>query len=182
MILPATHPLRDLVRELGIPDTYGLDPFLPWYSEATELVVVEPDILGRTQRLAPDTALAWCALRTAAAAAGIELRLVSGFRGYEYQANLIRNKLRRGQTIDEILKVNAAPGYSQHHTGRALDLTSADEATPLTEQFADTAAFSWLQIHASDFGFTLPYPRRNRYGFCYEPWHWSLIPDQDDSR
>ncbi|HVT32680.1 MAG TPA: D-alanyl-D-alanine carboxypeptidase family protein, partial [Rhodanobacteraceae bacterium] len=33
-------------------------------------------------------------------------------------------------------------------------------------------AFAWLKRHASRFGFRLSYPRRNRHGIAYEPWHW----------
>jgi len=48
---------------------------------------------------------------------------------------------------------------------------------PLTEAFADSPAFAWLERHAGEFGFQLPYGRNNRFGFAYEPWHWSQIPD-----
>ena len=47
------------------------------------------------------------------------LLIVSGFRSIEYQASLIRKKLNAGQSVSEILQVNAAPGFSEHHTGRA---------------------------------------------------------------
>jgi D-alanyl-D-alanine carboxypeptidase len=179
MTVPSNPALSLLGLELGIPRDYGHEPFLPWYAEARDLVEVENDIFGRPQKLAPDTAADWQRLRTAAAVDGVELRLVSGFRGYDYQATLIRNKLRRGLTIADILRVNAAPGYSQHHTGRALDLTCGDEELALTERFEDTSAFAWLLRRASEFAFCLPYPRGNRFGFCYEPWHWSQLNPDD---
>ena len=28
------------------------------------------------------------------------------------------------------------------------------------------------QARAGDFGFALSYPRGNRHGIAYEPWHW----------
>ena len=43
---------------------------------------------------------------------------------------------------------------------------------PLEESFAQTKAFSWLERHEGSFGFTLSFPKDNRHGFIYEPWHW----------
>ena len=73
--------------------------------------------------------------------------------------------------MEQILRVSAAPGYSEHHSGRAVDVTTPGCA-PLTGEFESTAAFAWLAAHARDFGFVLTYPRDNRYGVIYEPWHW----------
>ena len=98
--------------------------------------------------------------------------IVSGFRSIEYQASLIRNKLESGQSLSEILAVNAAPGFSEHHTGHAIDIASPG-SRPLTEEFEASTAFAWLQQEASRFGFSMTYPRENQQGFIYEPWHWS---------
>src|SRR5690606_38685754 len=67
--------------------------------------------------------------------------------------------------------VNAAPGYSEHHGGDALDIGTTGES-PAEESFEHTAAFAWLQAHAGRFGFALSYPRDNPHGITYEPWHW----------
>ncbi|MET0229666.1 MAG: D-alanyl-D-alanine carboxypeptidase family protein, partial [Rhodanobacteraceae bacterium] len=37
-------------------------------------------------------------------------------------------------------------------------------------------AFRWLMRHAKRFGFRLSYPRSNRHGIAYEPWHWCWHP------
>jgi len=42
----------------------------------------------------------------------------------------------------------------------------------LDKSFDETAAFSWLQSNAMQFGFELSYPPSNLFGFEYEPWHW----------
>jgi len=110
---------------------------------------------------------------SAAADDGIRLLIVSGFRTFDYQAQLIRKKLAAGQTIGEILTVNAAPGFSQHHTGTAVDVASPG-SRPLTEEFENSEAFQWLVENAARFGFSMTYPRANRWGFVYEPWHWAL--------
>ncbi len=78
-------------------------------------------------------------------------------------------------SLTGILTVNAYPGFSEHHTGRAIDIGSPD-CPLLTEGFARTKEFAWLQTHARRFRFALSYPLGNRFGIAYEPWHWCLSP------
>ena len=165
--------LRELHAELGIPEDYGLDGRPPACREADELVDVGPNIVGRMQRLAPEAAAAWVSMQSAAAADGVTLLLVSGFRSIDYQARLFRKKINSGQSLTEILAVNAAPGFSEHHTGRAVDVATPG-SRPLTEAFEDSAAFRWLAGNAGRFGFAMSYPRDNAHGFVYEPWHWAF--------
>ena len=164
--------LRELHTELGIPDDYGLDGVKPSFEEADELVEVGPNLVGRMQRLTPETAASWQEMLTAARDDGIMLMIVSGFRDFEYQASLIRKKINAGQSLSGILEVNAAPGFSEHHTGRAVDIASPG-SRPLTEEFESSDAFSWLEKHAAEHGFSMTYPRDNPGGFIYEPWHWA---------
>lgn len=164
--------LRDLHQELGIPDDYGLDGTRPVFEEAVDLVEVGPNLVGRMQRLTPGTARRWADMQAAAKADSVLLLIVSGFRSIDYQARLIRKKINAGQSVSEILEVNAAPGFSEHHTGRAIDIASPG-SRPLTEEFEDSDAFRWLQDNAAEFGFSMSYPRDNPGGFIYEPWHWA---------
>jgi D-alanyl-D-alanine carboxypeptidase len=164
--------LRELHSELGIPVDYGRDGTRPLFEEATNLVEVGPNLVGRMQRLTPVTASRWADMQTAAAAEGVILLIVSGFRSIEYQARLIRKKINAGQSVSEILSVNAAPGFSEHHTGRAIDIASPG-SRPLTEEFEDSVAFRWLERNAAGYGFSMSYPRDNAGGFIYEPWHWA---------
>lgn len=167
--------LRELHKELGIPADYALAGGLPGFDEAPELVDAGPNLIGRKVELDPATHRAWLAMAAAAREAGIVLLLVSGFRSWDYQARLIRKKLNDGQSIEEILKVNAAPGYSEHHTGRAIDLATPG-SRPLTEEFEATDAFQWLTAEAGRFRFRMSYPRDNPHGIIYEPWHWAYRP------
>jgi D-alanyl-D-alanine carboxypeptidase len=164
----------ELFADLGIPIDYGRDPRRPAHAEAQDLEDVEANIVGRMQRLAPSCARAWREMKAAALADGIELLLVSGFRSVRYQVELIRKKLAAGQDIESILKVNAAPGFSEHHTGRAVDIATPG-SRPLTVEFETSPAFAWLGANARRFGFAMPYGRDNVYGFSYEPWHWSQL-------
>ena len=165
--------LRELHTELGIPEDYGQDGTRPEYAEASELVEVGPNLVGRMQRLTPEAAASWRAMQAAAAEDGVTLLLVSGYRSIDYQARLIRKKINAGQSVNEILAVNAAPGHSEHHTGRAIDIATPG-SRPLTEEFEGSAAFAWLSGHAAEYGFSMSYPRDNAAGFIYEPWHWAL--------
>lgn len=168
-----TDRCQELHRELGIPAGYASARNLPHFAEAKELVEVGPNLLGRMQRLTPAAAEAWRKLTAAAAADDVKLLIVSGFRSHEYQAELIRGKLAKGEAIQDILRVNAPPGYSQHHSGTAVDVATPGHR-PLTEEFEESEAFRWLGTNAAGFGFTMTYPRDNAWGFVYEPWHWAL--------
>jgi zinc D-Ala-D-Ala carboxypeptidase len=164
----------ELFAELGIPIDYGRDPRRPRHSEAAELEDVEANIVGKMQRLAPPTAHSWRQMKQTAALAGVELLLVSGFRSIQQQTGLFRQKLAAGHKIDAILRVNAAPGFSEHHTGRAIDVATPG-SRPLTAEFEHSPAFAWLTANAAEFGFKMPYVRDNEFGFDYEPWHWSQL-------
>jgi len=164
---------RKLHRELGIPADYGRDDCPPYYPEAGELVEVGPNLVGRMQSLTPLAAARWQQMVEAASGDGIRLLIVSGYRSFAYQAELIRRKIDAGQAIEDILTVNAAPGFSQHHTGAAVDIASPG-SRPLTEEFDQSGAFEWLTANAGNFGYSMTYPRGNPWGFVYEPWHWAL--------
>jgi len=110
-------------------------------------------------------------MRNAAEIDGIVLQLVSGFRSVEQQRDILKRKLEKRLNILEILRTSAAPGYSEHHTGRAIDITTPG-SVPLNEEFEKTRAFEWLGKNAARFGFQMSYPRENPHGFVYEPWHW----------
>jgi D-alanyl-D-alanine carboxypeptidase len=167
----APSPALDLLAALGIPPDYGKRRGLPLQVEATHLTSIGPNPDGRDVRLTPEASVAWARMREAASKAGVTLVAISGFRGIDRQSEIIAAKLSSGRVIEEILQTVAAPGYSEHHTGRAIDIGIPGEE-PLTEGFAATPAFQWLEAKAGSFGFKLSYPRGNRHGISYEPWHW----------
>ena len=158
-------------RALGVPRDYARVRRLTRVREPRRLEFIGYDTQQRAQWLAPRAARAWTHLREAAGNNGVELQIVSAFRSVEYQLGILERKLARSQEISEILKVSAAPGYSEHHSGRALDITTPGFAV-LAEEFENSRAFAWLKKNARRFGFRLSYPRRNPHGIAYEPWHW----------
>lgn len=165
------EPLQALWTRLGIPADYARTRHLPVQREARMLVVIGRSSDGRSIRLTPRAAAAWKKMRTAAAADGIGLLPVSGFRSIARQTRIIRSNLAKGRPLDDLLRYVAAPGCSEHHTGRALDIASARHPV-LDAGFARTREFNWLSRHARRFGFRLSYPRNNRHSIGYEPWHW----------
>lgn len=166
--------IQGIHKELNIPADYAQSRGLSMQTETQDLVYVGNDIYGRAQVLERQTADRLKAMLQTATRDGIVLLLVSGYRSVEYQANLIKGKLDVGLSISGVLAEIAAPGYSEHHTGRAMDFAS-DECDTLTERFETTQAFSWLAQNAKAFDFSLSFPRGNPYGFIYEPWHWACI-------
>jgi D-alanyl-D-alanine carboxypeptidase len=160
-----------LLEQLGITTQVIARRGLRACPEARDLALAETGEDGAGHLLARDAASAWRRLSLAARQDGIELFLVSGYRSVERQAEMIRRRLKRGKTLEEILALCAPPGFSEHHTGLAVDL-GARGAPERESAFAETTAFRWLERHAVDSGFFLSYPRGNAQGFQFEPWHW----------
>ena len=168
MLTPA---LAQSLRMLGItPEmlrSRGLQPC----PEASELVLAEIGTDGREYLLEPLAANAWRAMKAEAASHGVHMELVSAFRSVGRQTEILHGKLAGGQSIDEALQWVAPPGYSEHHSGRAVDIGVPGQPA-LEEDFETTPAYAWLQRHAAAHGFRLSYPRGNVSGYGYEPWHW----------
>jgi len=165
--------VESINKDLGVPEDYQNKYGLTLQYEESDLVEIENDIYGRLQKAARIVFEPWFQMKALAKSDGISLNIVSAFRPVEKQKEIIQRKLDCGGRIEEILKVCAAPGYSEHHSGRALDLTTYG-CKPLTEEFDKTEAFGWLQENAHSFSFSLSYPKGNNYGIAYEPWHWAF--------
>ena len=172
---PQPLPLQRLharLQALGVDaEAYQARTGLCPVAEPEWLAYAGRDRFGRPLWLHPQAARAWAALRRAAAADGVALDAISGYRSHDYQLGIFERKLARGQRVAEILSVNAAPGYSEHHGGNALDIGTPGDR-PAEESFEATAAFAWLGEYAGRHGFGLSYPRGNPHGIVYEPWHW----------
>jgi len=167
--------LLERLERLGLDESYGERTGLALVAEPARLEFAGADRYQRPLWLLAPAARAWRRLQSAARADGIALEAISGYRSHDYQLGIFERKLARGLGVDDILAVNAAPGYSEHHGGRAIDIGTPGEP-PAEESFEATPAFAWLQSNAGDFGFALSYPRGNPHGITYEPWHWCWHP------
>ena len=165
--------IESINRSLGVPEDYQNEYGLTLQFEEIDLVEIENDIYGRLQKAARVILEPWFQMKAQTEKEGIVLNIVSAFRSVDKQTEIIKRKIDKGSEIDRILRECAAPGYSEHHSGRALDLTTHG-CKPLTEAFDKTEAFNWLQENAHSFSFSLSYPKGNKYGIAYEPWHWAF--------
>ncbi|MEC5388153.1 M15 family metallopeptidase [Uliginosibacterium sp. H3] len=163
--------LAAIIHELGIAEELLVARGLSVFEEAEALELAELGEDGRRHLLAPHATTAWVSMKEAAFQEGILLSIVSAFRSIARQTEIVRYKLAAGSTIDEVMSVCAAPGFSEHHTGRAVDITTPGTAA-LEIEFDQTPAFAWLTRNAQRFGFHLSYPPGNSKGYQYEPWHW----------
>jgi len=120
-------------------------------------------------------------MQDAAKADGIDLTTISAFRDLDTQDKLFFSvKEQRVQDAAKRAEVSAPPGYSEHHTGYAVDIGDGTApATDLEITFADTAAFRWLEQNALKYSFELSFPADNKQGVSYEPWHWRFVGDRD---
>jgi zinc D-Ala-D-Ala carboxypeptidase len=159
------------LKELGIPASFVTQHPRPLHGECDDLVSIGLDMFGREQRLERRAASQWQSMLAAAGKEGTSLLVVSGFRSFDYQRQIIERKLAEGLTLEQITCVSALPGYSEHHTGRAIDIGTPG-SPPLEEEFEKTPAFDWLTRRGRDFGFSMSYLRGNPFGIIYEPWHW----------
>ena len=109
-----------------------------------------------------------------------KLLIDSGYRSPAYQIILFLyylklhkfNFLRTAQGV-------AFPGYSEHGNPerQAIDFITID-GIPSDEKpsgFEKTKEFKWLIKNANKFGFYLSYPKNNKDGVMYEPWHWHFL-------
>ncbi len=148
------------------------------YDEAPsqELAAIVPDGSIKLRKAA---AAKYQAMAAAAAAEGIVLVPISGFRSLEDQQYLFFDvKAERGQDTSKRAEVSAPPGYSEHHTGYAIDIGDGNApSTDLNPNFETTAAFQWLQKNAPYYSFEISFQRNNPQGVSYEPWHWRFVGD-----
>ncbi len=130
----------------------------------------------RFERLSLDAGLALMKLIYAARTERIWIIPVSGFRSVVQQEKLYKAQIQRRGSETLAAKVSAPPGYSEHHTGYAVDLADGNyPKEDISFKFAESEAFRWLNLHAREFGFELSFPKNNSQGVSYEPWHWRFI-------
>jgi zinc D-Ala-D-Ala carboxypeptidase len=162
---------QEIWKELGITSKYLEANKVPAQTETRELVYVDTAPQGRDIFLVPAAADEWFKMKSAANRDGITLILSHGFRSIAFQSRLIQNRLKKGESLESILTRVAIPGFSEHHTGCAIDVGSVD-CFPPTQELAKTKTYEWLVRHAGEFRFYLSYPERNPFGIIFEPWHW----------
>ena len=119
---------------------------------------------------------------------GIYLELDSARRSVAAQQKIMDDFIDK-YGADYAAKTVAEPGYSEHHTGLALDLyfkLKGEDGT-FTDVYynEDMVRYPeiWEKIHAklADYGFILRYleGREHITGYGYEPWHIRYLDNAD---
>lgn len=102
---------------------------------------------------------------------GVHVELDSGFRSLASQQQIIDDFTEKyGASYARAYA--ATPGYSEHHTGLALDLyLIVDGVTAYENEDLMKYPEVWEKIHPllPKYGFILSYPNNGRT--TYEPWH-----------
>lgn len=125
-----------------------------------------------TERAAYD---AYLKLSKALEDEGIHVELDSAYRSVAAQQKIVDDFTKKyGE--DYVKQYVAVPGYSEHHTGLALDLyLIVDKKTVYENEDLVTYPDIWAKIHEklAAYGFILRYleGKENITGYNYEPWH-----------
>ncbi|WP_296665661.1 D-alanyl-D-alanine carboxypeptidase family protein [Demequina sp.] len=137
--------------------------------------LVHPAGVAGTATMRREAADAMSRMHAAAKAAGADFWLSSGYRSYATQSSLYAGYVSRSgrATADTF---SARPGYSEHQTGWAADVTDGSGCT-LKGCFGDRAAGRWVAAHGADYGFIVRYPEGEQSvtGYIYEPWHLRYV-------
>ncbi|MDF2927734.1 MAG: D-alanyl-D-alanine carboxypeptidase family protein [Paenibacillaceae bacterium] len=157
-------------KKRALPDNY----------EPADLVEPKVDFSfsGKSEKrlLRKEAAQALEELFSLASKDGIKLYGVSGYRSRSTQTVIYNYNVKtQGQT--ETDKVSAKPGFSEHQTGLAIDVSSQSAKFALEEVFGSTKEGQWLAAHAHEAGFIIRYPKGKESitGYSYEPWHIRYI-------
>ena len=112
---------------------------------------------------------------------GVSVDLDSARRSVEAQQKIMDDFTKK-YGADYAKKTVATPGYSEHHTGLALDLYLIIDGKNITKN-EDMVQYpeAWTKIHAklADHGFILRYLKGDEHitGYGYEPWHIRYLDD-----
>jgi D-alanyl-D-alanine carboxypeptidase len=107
-----------------------------------------------------------------AKAAGISIRIESGYRSYAEQQRLY-NYYVGVQGKANADEQSARPGFSEHQSGLAVDLGDTSGTCSVQQCFADTPTGQWIKSNSYKYGFLIRYTENgtSKTGYEYEPWH-----------
>lgn len=111
--------------------------------------------------------------------AGLEMFAQSGYRSYDRQNDIFAaNASQHGE--DHANTYSARPGESEHQTGLAMDVTSAEVNLELVEEFGETEEGQWLAENAPEYGFIIRFPegKEDITEYQYEPWHLRYVGEK----
>ena len=154
---------------------------LPSDWESKVQIVHMTNSLGIDVPVEAKTYQAYLKLKSALELEGIYINLDSAQRTVAYQKKIM-NEFIQKYGPDYAKNYVATPGYSEHHTGLALDLYLKVDGVDVVENEDLVKHIEiWAKIHEkiSDYGFILRFPEGKKHitGYSYEPWHIRYIDD-----
>ncbi|MFT4148400.1 MAG: M15 family metallopeptidase [Micrococcaceae bacterium] len=178
---PTPKPTRNLRLASHDPTSTSVfvnkhNPLQPESYAPTDLrnpnILLDGDPTAENMHLRNVSATALEKMAAASAAAGITLKVVSGYRSYQTQID-VYNQWVASYGQEDADNRSARPGFSEHQTGLAVDVGQADGTDDLNQDFSTTPAGQWLASHCNDYGFIIRFPAGKEAitGYMYEPWH-----------
>ena len=115
------------------------------------------------------------AMMAKAKSEGVTLRVISGYRSYDYQSNLYSAYVKKdGQAAADTY--SARPGHSEHQTGLTADLKCRMAAAWMFVLANARRCLLSLTMQSS-YGFIIRYLQSNQSitGYQAEPWHLRFV-------
>ena len=146
------------------------NPIPPGYRGSVEIVEIEVEE-GFSVSLEKEAAEKYLQMRRYLLSLGIHVEALSGYRLQETQERIWnKTATEYGEAYAE--RYVAKPGYSEHQTGLALDVSLYDTWGNQVED-DDAEAYGKMFPYLHEFGFILRYPKGKEdvTGYPFEPWH-----------
>lgn len=106
----------------------------------------------------------------------VHLMVNSSYRSYKDQEEIYNSFKLKGQSYAD--SYAARPGFSEHQTGLALDITSLEHKNQ--KSFTESDEYTWLKENCHKYGFILRYPedKENITGYNTESWHFRYVGEK----
>jgi D-alanyl-D-alanine carboxypeptidase len=154
------------------------NPLPEGWEEALDLTTITNSV-GDEVQVESTAYEAYLQLKDALEKEGIHTELDSAYRSIEAQQKIVDDFTEKyGE--DYVKEYVAVPGYSEHHSGLALDLyLIVDDKTVYENEDLVQYPEIWAKIHEKlpEYGFILRFPegKEDVTGYSYEPWHIRYI-------
>ena len=102
----------------------------------------------------------------------VKIYVSSAFRSFNEQSAL-KGQYTVSYGAGTANQFSADQGYSEHQLGTTVDFITTGLGGAL-DGFDSTKAYTWLVANAHRYGFTLSYPKDNKF-YVFEPWHWRYV-------
>jgi D-alanyl-D-alanine carboxypeptidase len=188
-----TNTASTMLKLPNINNDYLMGKFTPaTHPDFTPINIKYADRAGMFLR--KDALDAFVKMYTAAAADGVNLKIISAARNFDQQKQIWEDKwdgktLVGGAKLNEttpdptqralaILTYSSMPSTSRHHWGTDIDLNSL-EPNFFNNTDEGKKIYTWLARRAPEFGFCQPYSPKDATrpnGYNEEKWHWSYMP------